>query len=125
MHLIQFCLVTIYWQIISFNNLQHELVSSFYFKTKAIYIYHLAVTRQKPNKMHHCEISFQMYLCETKKNIFYSPKEVTNTIVRQTSKTLGKATQKVQAEVITRRRACALLALKMLKMFDINNGKKG
>ena len=68
MHLMQFCLVTIYWQIDYFNNLQHELVSSFYFKTKAIY--HLLVTRQKPNKMHHCEISFQMHLCETKETLF-------------------------------------------------------
>ena len=67
MPLMQFCLVIIYWQINYFNNLQHELVSSFYFKTKAIY--HLLVTRQKSNKMHHCEISFQMHPCETKKTL--------------------------------------------------------
>ena len=93
--------------------MQHELVSSFYFTAKAIY--HLFVTGQKPNKMHHCEISFQMHLCETKKHTFFTQKGVTNTIVRQTNKTLEKATQKVKAEVITRRRACALLALKIKK----------
>ena len=46
----------------SLNNLQHELVPSFYFNTKAIY--YLFVTGQKPNKIHHCEISFQMHICE-------------------------------------------------------------
>ena len=110
MHLKQFCLVTIYRQVNSFNNSQHESVSPFYFNKKAIY--HLFVTGQKPNKMHHCEISFQMHPCETKKNTFYLQKGVTNTIVRQTNKILEKATQKVEAEVITRRRACALLGLK-------------
>ena len=56
-----------------------------------------------------------MLPCKTKKKPFYSQKRVTNTIVRQTNKTLEKATQKVKAEVITRRRACALLALKNQK----------
>ena len=46
-----------------------------------------------------------MHLCETKKHTFFTQKGVTNTIVRQTNKTLEKATQKVKAEVITRRRA--------------------
>ena len=36
-------------------NLQHELVSSFYFNKKAVY--HLFVTGQKPNKMQHCEMN--------------------------------------------------------------------
>jgi hypothetical protein len=57
MHLKQFCLVTIYLQFFFFYNLQHELISSFDINAKAIY--HLFFTRQKPNKMHHCEISFQ------------------------------------------------------------------
>ena len=83
-------------------------------------MYHSFVTRQKPNKMHHCEISFQMHLCETKKHTFFTQKGVTNTIVRQTNKTLEKATQKVKAEVITRRRACALLALKRLWTSETN-----
>ena len=71
MHLKQFCLVTIYGQVNSFNNLQHELVSSFYFNTKAIY--HLFVTGQKPNKMHHCEISFQN-LCYAHETVVFMTK---------------------------------------------------
>jgi hypothetical protein len=51
------------------NNLHHELVSSFYFNTKAIY--HLFVTRQKPNKMYHCEFPFQIHLWETKKKTHF------------------------------------------------------
>ena len=62
--------------------------------------------------MHHCEISFQMHLCEMKKTTFYSQEGVINLIVRQTNRTLGKATQKEETKVITRRRAFALLALK-------------
>ena len=66
MHLKQFCLVTIYRQVNSFNNSQHESVSPFYFNKKAIY--HLFVTGQKPNKMHHCEISFQN-LCYARETV--------------------------------------------------------
>ena len=54
MHLKQFRLVTIYWQINSFLQFATWL-SSFYFNAKAIY--HLFVTGQKPNKMHHCEMN--------------------------------------------------------------------
>ena len=62
--------------ILSGNNLlqliilQHELVSSFYFNAEAIY--HLFVTRQKPNKMHHCETYFQnlCYAHEIEKALF-------------------------------------------------------
>ena len=39
MHLIQFCLETIYFPINTFNNLQYELVSSIYFKKKLYLTY--------------------------------------------------------------------------------------
>ena len=56
-----------------------------------------------------------MHLCEMKKkNTFYSimvlwsQKGVTNIIVRQTNKSLGKSyTKAISTEVITRRRACS------------------
>ena len=51
-----------------FCNLQHELVSSFYFNSKAIH--HLFVTRKKTNKMHHCEIYFQN-LCHAHKTVVF------------------------------------------------------
>ena len=48
--------------------MQHELVSSFYFNSKAIH--HLFVTRKKTNKMHHCEIYFQN-LCHAHKTVVF------------------------------------------------------
>ena len=45
---------------------------------------------------------------------------VTNTIVRQTKKIQEKATQNVKAELITRRRAYATLALKINNLHQID-----
>ena len=68
MHLKQFHLVTIYWQINSFLQF-----ATFYFNAKAID--HLFVTGQKPNKLHHCEILFQN-LCIAHETVVSKTKSV-------------------------------------------------
>ena len=82
--------------------------------TQKLYITHLSPDKN-PIKCTIVKFLFNCIFEKQKNKTSIHEKGLQTQYKDKTNKALGKATQNVEAEVITRRRACALLALRTIK----------